>query len=91
MNLNRKQTKKVKITTKNILSQKITQGGWIYKIIQFNLIEICANLFYENPRNMKGATYKMLLIYLGTNQKLFIPEIMKLRVKMRDKNSLKIE
>ena len=55
----------------------ITQGGWIYKFIQFNLIEKCAN--------------KMLLICLGTNKKLFIPEIMKLRVKMRDKNSPKIE
>ena len=63
----------------------ITQGGWINKFIQFNLIEICANLFYEYPRNMKGATYKMLLIYLGTNQKLFIPEIMKLRVKILPK------
>ena len=42
---NRKQTKKVKITTKNILSQMITQGGWIYKFIQFNLIEKCANFF----------------------------------------------
>ena len=69
----------------------ITQGGWIYKFIQFNLIEKCANFFYENPRNMKGARYKMLLICLGTNKKLFIPEIMKLRVKMRDKNSPKIE
>ena len=39
LNLNRKQTKKVKITTKNILSQMITHGGWIYKYIQFNLIE----------------------------------------------------
>ena len=56
-----KQTKKVKITTKNILSQKITQGGWIYKIIQFNLIEKCANFFYENPRNMKGARYLSLI------------------------------
>ena len=55
----------------------ITQGGWIYKFIQFNLIEKCAN--------------KMLLICLGTKKKLFIPEIMKLRVKMRDKNSPKIE
>ena len=33
----------------------------------------------------------MLLICLGTNEKLSIPEIMKLRVKMRDKNSPKIE
>ena len=56
----------------------ITQCGWIYKCIQFNPIEKCANLFYENPRNMKGARYKMLLICLGTNKKLFIPEIMKL-------------
>ena len=32
----------IKITTKNILSQMITQGGWIYKFIQFNLIEKCA-------------------------------------------------
>ena len=47
--------------------------------------------FYENPRNMKGARYKMLLIRLGKNKKLLIPEIMKLRVKMRDKNSPKIE
>ena len=29
LNLNRKQTKKVKITTKNILSQMITQGSCI--------------------------------------------------------------
>ena len=28
---------------------------------------------------------------LGTNKKLFVPEIMKLRVKMRDKNSPEIE
>ena len=34
------------MTTKNILSQIITQGGWIYKFIQFNLIEKCANYFY---------------------------------------------
>jgi len=27
---------------KNILSQMKTQGGWIYKFIQFNLIEKCA-------------------------------------------------
>ena len=88
MNLNLKQTNKVKITTKNMLFQMIKQGG---KFIQFNLIEKCANFFYENPRNMKGARYKMLLICLGTNKKLFIPEIMKLRVQMRDKNSPKIE
>ena len=91
LNLNLTQTKKVKITTKNILSQMITQGGSIYKFIQFNLIEKCANLFHENPRKMKGTRYKMLLICLGSNKKLFIPEIMKLRVKMRDKNSPKIE
>ena len=91
MNLNLKQTSKVKITTKNMLSQMITQGGWIYKFIQFNLIEPYVRIFfYENPRNMKGARYKMLLIFLGTNKKLFIPEIMKSRVKMRDKNSPKI-
>ena len=84
--LNLKKTKKkVKITTKNILSQMITQGGWIYKFIQFNLIEF----FYENPRNMKGARWKMLLICLGTNKKLFTPEI--LRVKNAGKNSPKIE
>ena len=65
----------------------ITQGGWIYSI-QFNLKMY--EFFYENPRNMKGR-YKMLLICLGTNKKLFIPEIMKLQVKMRDKNSPKIE
>ena len=47
--------------------------------------------FYANPRNMKGARYKILLICLGKNKKLSIPEIMKLRVKMRDKNSPKIE
>ena len=64
----------------------ITQGGWIFKFIQFDLIENCANFFYENPRNMKGKGYKMLLICLGTNEKLFIPEIMKLRVKMRNKS-----
>ena len=69
----------------------ITQGGWINKFIQFNLIEKCANFFYENPWNMEGARYKMLLIRLGKNKKLLIPEIMKLRVKMLDKNSLKIE
>ena len=46
--------------------------------------------FFDNPRNMKGAIYKMLLIFLGTKKKLFIPKIMKLRVKMRDKNSPKI-
>ena len=40
---------------------------------------------------MKGAKYKMLFICLGTNKKLFIPKIIKLRVKMCDKNSLKIE
>ena len=40
---------------------------------------------------MKGARYKMSLICLGTNKKLFIPEIMKLHVKLWDKNSLKIE
>ena len=90
-NLNHKQTKKVKITTKHILSQIITQGGWIYKLIQLYLIEKCANFFYENPRNMKGARYKMLLICLGTIKKLFILKIMKVSVKMRDKNSLKIE
>ena len=73
------------MTTKNILSQMITQGEWIYKFIQFNLIEKCANYFYENPRNMKGARFKILLICLGTNKKLFIPEIMKLQVKMWDK------
>ena len=64
----------------------ITQGGWIYKFNQFNLIEKCA-IFYENPRNIKRSQDKMLLICLGTNKKLYIPEIMKLR----DKNSLKIE
>ena len=69
----------------------ITQGGWIYKFIQFNLIEKCANFFYKNPRNIKGARYKMLLICLGTSKKLFLTEIMKLRVKMRDKKSPKIE
>ena len=69
----------------------ITQGGWIYKFIQFNLIEICANFFFENPKNMNRARCKMLLICLRTNKKLFIPEIMKLQVKMRNKNSLKIE
>ena len=47
--------------------------------------------FHENPRNMKGARHKMLFICLGTNKKLFIPGSMKLRVKMRDKNSPKIE
>ena len=31
----------------------------------------------------------MLLICFGTNKKLFIPEIIKLRIKMRDKNSAK--
>ena len=88
----REQTKKVKITTENILSQMITQGGWIHKFIQFNLIKkMCEFFFNENPRNMKGARYKMLLICHGTNKKHFIHEIMKLRVKMRDKNSLKIE
>ena len=40
---------------------------------------------------MKGARYKMLLICLGTKKKLSIPEIMKLRVKIQDKNSPKIE
>ena len=30
---------------------------------------------------MKGARYKMFLICLGTNKKLFILEIMKLQVK----------
>ena len=59
----------------------ITQGGWIYSI-QFNLKMY--EFFYENPRNMKGR-YKMLLICLGKNKKLFILEIMKLRVKMRSK------
>ena len=91
MNLNLNQTKKVKITTKNIFSQMITQDGWIYKFIKLNLKENMRFFFSENPRNMKGARYKMLLIYLRTNKKLFIPEITKLRVKMRDKNSLKIE
>ena len=62
----------------------ITQGGWIYKFIQFNLSEKCA-IFFLNQRNMKGARYKTLLICLGTNQKLFIPEIMKLRVKILPK------
>ena len=52
LNLNRKQTKKVKITTKNILSQMITQGGWIYKFIQFNLIEKCANFFFMKIREI---------------------------------------
>ena len=47
LNLNLKQTKKVKVATKNILSQIITQGHWIYKFIQFNLIEKCVNFFYE--------------------------------------------
>ena len=32
---------------------------------------------------MEGARNKMLLICLGTNKTLFIPEIMKLRVKTR--------
>ena len=41
--------------------------------------------FYENPRNMKGARYKMLLIFLGTNKKFFTPKIIKLRVKCRVK------
>ena len=40
---------------------------------------------------MKGARNKMSLICLGTNKKLSIPEIMKLHVKLWDKNSLKIE
>ena len=71
-----KTNQKVKITTKNILSQMVTQGVWIYKFIKFKLKEKCANLFYENPRNM----YKMLLICLGTNKKHLNPEIMKLRV-----------
>ena len=73
------------MTTINTSSQMITQGGWIYKFIQFNLIEKCENYFYENPRNMKGARFKILLIFLGTNKRLFIPEIMKLRVKMWEK------
>ena len=59
----------------------ITQGGLIYKFIQFNLIEKCANVFYENPRNVKEVRLKMLLICLRTNKKLFKPEIVKLRVK----------
>ena len=67
----------------------ITQGGWIYKFIQFNLIEPYVRIFfYENPRNMKGARYKM---FLSNKLKTFYTEIIKLRVKMRDKNSLKIE
>ena len=60
-------TKKVKITTKNISSPIITltQGGWIYKFIQFSLIEKWANVFYENPRNMKEARY---VTYLTRNK-----------------------
>ena len=69
----------------------ITQGVWINKLFQFNPIEKWEIFFYENPRNMKGARFKMLLICLGLNKKLLIPEIMKLRVKIRDKNSPKIE
>ena len=87
LKLNRKKKpKKVKITTRNILSQMITQCGWIYKFIQFNLIVKCAN-FYGNPWNMKEARHKMLFICLGTNIKRSIPEIMKLRIE----NSPKIE
>ena len=43
LNLTRKPTIKVKNYGKKILSQMITQGGWIYKFIQFNLIKKCAN------------------------------------------------
>ena len=39
----------------------IKQGCWIYLFFPFNLIEKCANFFFENPRNMKGARYRMLL------------------------------
>ena len=53
--------------------------------------KMCDFFKNKNPRNMKGARYKMFRICLGTNKKLFIPQIMKLRVKMRDKNSLKIK
>ena len=47
--------------------------------------------WFENPRIMNGVRYKLLLICLGTNKTILLPEIMKLRVKMRDKNTPKIE
>ena len=62
----------------------IKQGSWINKFIQFDLIEKSV-YFYKHPRNMKGARYKMLLICLGTNKKLFISEIMKLRINILPK------
>ena len=41
-----KTNQKSKNHNKNILSQMITQGGWIYKFIQFNLSEKCAIFFF---------------------------------------------
>ena len=40
----------IKITTKNILSQMITQGDWIYKFIQFNLIEKCTIFLLKSAK-----------------------------------------
>ena len=79
--------KKQKSQQKHNFPNDNTRHGWIHKIIQFKSHENVR--FFIKIRKIKRETclrYKMLLIYLGTNKKkLFIPKIMKLRVKMQDK------
>ena len=58
----------------------------------FNIIYLCNYLVLSFGQC--GWIYKFIqfnLIASEQKKKLFIPEIMKLRVKMRDKNSPKIE
>ena len=69
----------------------------IYSVMQQkNLEEIYFVNCHETDQSRNEpywyqVKYKMLLIWLRTNNKLFIPEVMKLRVKMLDKNSPKID
>ena len=75
-----KPNKKVKITTKSIISQMITQDSWIYKFIQYKFIKMCdfCNKIREIERETCFADVKCYFFCLGTNKKLYIPQIMKL-------------
>ena len=70
---------------KRIFINSHYQGEGKYCLLETNLIEN-VNIFSKTGE--WETRHKPLLIFFGTNKKLLRPEIMKLRVKKRDKNSL---